>query len=257
MYSLFTDDSVGINDHIIFDDELDKFDIPIIFKENIEPPKFLGEYINGDISNWNGGAMHFFLEDYRFNAIWSNPDGMIEKIKQNNVKTVLSPDFSLYNDYPLAMQLWNVYRNRVLGAYMQYHGIQVIPTIAWSSERSYDFCFAGVEKGGIVAISNVGVMKINDEEVQRLWYQGYIKMLEVLEPSTVICYGDMEQRFSRLANVICYPTRWKGIITKQVRRGVAGQKGLFDYFDKSNLNNDEVAKTYVEPVQVKRLFDIK
>lgn len=256
MYSLFTDDSIGVNDHIIFDDQLDKYDIPIIFKDDIEIPKFLGEYTNNMIPNWNGGAMHFFLDDYRFNSIWSNPDGMIERIKANNVKTVLSPDFSVYNDYPLAMQLWNTYRNRVIGAYMQYKGLKVIPTVEWSTERSYDFCFLGVEKGSTVAVSNIGTVKSKDSEPRKIWYQGYLKMLEVLEPERVVCYGDMPPSLLNLVETICYPTRWKGIISKQVRKGVAAQKGLFDYFDKSEYIPDEEPVSDNSNLTVKRLFDL-
>lgn len=48
---------------------------------------------------------------------------------------VLIPDFSLYTDFPKALQIWNHYRKHWIGAYMQLYGIDVIPTIAWNTEE--------------------------------------------------------------------------------------------------------------------------
>lgn len=38
---------------------------------------------------------------------------------------VLIPDFSLYTDFPKALQIWNHYRKYWIGAYMQLYGIDV------------------------------------------------------------------------------------------------------------------------------------
>ncbi len=38
---------------------------------------------------------------------------------------VLSPDFSMYTNYPEAFQIWQVYRNRWCAAYWQSKGIKV------------------------------------------------------------------------------------------------------------------------------------
>lgn len=47
------------------------------------------------------------------------------------------PDYSLYRDMPLSMQIWNVFRSRALG-YMQSNRVKVVPNVRFSDERTYD-----------------------------------------------------------------------------------------------------------------------
>ncbi len=100
------------------------------------------------VKNKLGNAVHFFLDDYRFESVWSRPGKALQALQR--YATVLTPDFSLYVDYPLALQLWNTYRSRWCGAYWQHRGFQVIPTISWGTPDSYAFCFAGVPQRSLV-----------------------------------------------------------------------------------------------------------
>jgi hypothetical protein len=81
-------------------------------------------------------------------------------------------------------QLESVAKNRWCGAYWQSKGLTVIPTISWSTPRSYEFCFDGVEKNATVAIGMIGC-KGN----KRNFMQGYNAMLDKLDPATIICFG--------------------------------------------------------------------
>jgi hypothetical protein len=110
------------------------------------------------------GAVHCFLDDYRFETVWTRPYKALSALRLYT--TLLSPDFSLYREWPLTLQLWNVYRNRWCGRFWQSQGFRVIPTVSWSTAASYDFCFLGVPKRGVVAVSAVGV-KQRAEELQK------------------------------------------------------------------------------------------
>ena len=87
---------------------------------------------------------------------------------------------------PLWMQLNNVAQNRWVGSYWQSKGIITIPTVSWSTSKSFSFCFEGIEQGATVAISTLGChnSKIN-------FLKGYNAMLENLVPETIICYGSV------------------------------------------------------------------
>lgn len=67
---------------------------------------------------------------------------------------------------------------------MQEQGIKVIPTVRWGDLASFNFCFDGIEKGSIVAVSTVGVKK-----QKSLFMLGYNEMLSRIKPSKIICYG--------------------------------------------------------------------
>lgn len=62
-----------------------------------------------DYNQW----VHFYEDDYLFERLWKNPKKYIEILKR--YKGVILPDFSLYRDMPLAMQIWNIYRSRAIG----------------------------------------------------------------------------------------------------------------------------------------------
>ena len=170
-----------------------KYGIPDIKKDEFEVKELIPYRVD---SNRNGTA-HFFLDDYRFKRCWRKPDSQIEELKKYD--GVLSPDFSMYTNYPQAMQIWQVYRNRWCACYWQSLGIKVIPTISWSDEQSFKYCFLGVQKGSTVAIGTVGVL--NDEYAKILFMQGFKEMLKQLEPKEILIYGNKLSELEGYKNI--------------------------------------------------------
>jgi hypothetical protein len=127
----------------------------------------------------------FYQEDHKFNRVWNSPDTYIEAIRKH--AGAFTPDFSLYADTPIPMQQWNHYRKQWCGAYWQTKGIRVIPTVGWSDEKSFDFCFEGIPHNSIVTVSALGT--VNNKEARKAFLLGYNKMLEVLNPSKILLYS--------------------------------------------------------------------
>ena len=142
-------------------------------------------------------GVHFFLDDYQFNRLWNRPDKYIPLLSK--FKYVLSPDFSMYTDYPKAMQMWKHYQKHWLGAYMELFGIKVIPTVGWSDKDSFKWCFDGEPRNSIVAVSSIGTQK--DKESKQLFLEGYNKMLEVLKPTEILFWGNIPNEIDK-SNVI-------------------------------------------------------
>lgn len=97
---------------------------------------------------------HFYLDDYQFERVWNDPDRYVSILKK--FYAVLAPDFSLYLDFPKAVQIFNHYRKMWCAAYWQENGIAVIPTICWSDEASFEWCFDGIPKHSLISVSTVG-----------------------------------------------------------------------------------------------------
>lgn len=131
-----------------------------------------------------GDAVHFFLDDYRFETVWTQPRRSLSRIIRAGV--ALTPDFSLWREMPLAMQLWQVYRSRWCGCWMGSNGVDVIPTLSWSVPESYEFAFAGVPQHSTVAVSSVG---IRGDEAEKGYRHGIEAMIDVLKPDYVLVYG--------------------------------------------------------------------
>lgn len=153
------------------------------------------------------GAVHFFLDDYRFETVWSRPRKALKYLQKYN--TLLTPDFSLFRGEPLAMQLWNTYRSRWCGAYWTSLGFTVIPTVSWSTPESYDFCFCGLPSYSLLAVSTVGTHK--DPSDRAHFMSGFDAMLERLQPTRVLCYGDPYPEMLEMVMVVEYPAFWQGV----------------------------------------------
>ena len=84
-----------------------KFKIPEIPKAELSDEDFENLLLIGfDRTNKQKDLdrmVHFFLYDYKFERVWKDPEGCIERLK--NYKAVLSPDFSMYIQMNPVMQL--------------------------------------------------------------------------------------------------------------------------------------------------------
>ena len=141
------------------------------------------------VKSWKGSrkglGVHFYLDDYQFERMWTNPFENIDRLR--DFSCVLTPGFSTYRDMPMAMKIWNMYRMRLIGQVMQDAGLQVIPTLGWVEEETHKFCFDGIEPGGVYAVGTVGI--VEDPIACDLWFLGMDEAIKRLNPECVICYG--------------------------------------------------------------------
>lgn len=193
------------------------FDMPYLEPVDYIPKKLMG-FNYAMSSKAVDVGIHFFLDDYQFERVWSRPQNYTEILKRFDC--VLTPDFSLYTDMSVAQMIYNVYRSRLVGQYMQKQGLQVIPTVSWADRLSYQFCFDGLPKQATVAVSTVGVIKNKDS--RKLWNEGFMELLERVEPKRVLLYGaDIKYPFPADLEIIRYPSNMRERFNKleDKRRG--------------------------------------
>jgi hypothetical protein len=129
--------------------------------------------------------IHFYILDEKFEVVWNNHNRCLNILKQ--FEGIITPDFSLYRDLPLAIQIYNTYRSRSLGHWWQNNGLKIIPNIRWSDERSYEFALDGIQPGGTVAVGSLGGLK---KPIDRYYFLlGFDEMLKRIQPDTVVIYG--------------------------------------------------------------------
>ena len=186
-----------------------QYQIPEIKPTQYEKCDFIGFNCAKSEKNRADKGVHFFLDDYQFIRLWTNIDNYVAMLSE--FKYVMSPDFSIYTDFPKVMQIYNHYRKHWIAAYLQEAGIQVIPTIAWSTPDSFEWCFDGEPKGSSVAISSVGCM--NSRERKELFLLGYKEMISRLQPETIIFYGTVpEECTGNIVHISEYSKRFeKGV----------------------------------------------
>lgn len=167
------------------------FGIPSIKATQTSGSNFLRFCDYSDVKNHGDYICHFFYDDFKFMSLWREPEKHVKRLR--NFRAVVAPDFSLYTDFPRALQILACYRRQWCAAYWQSLGIDVIPDVIWGDKKSFDYCFLGLPKHSVVAVSSVGVsndFEWNGKEGDR-FKEGYNEMLQRLEPTKILFYGAM------------------------------------------------------------------
>ncbi len=133
----------------------------------------------------NGAAIHFYIADSHFECIWNKPEAYLQMLQC--FPFVISTDYSLYSDMLLPEVMWNSFRNKLICAWWQKHGVTVIPNVSWSREWSYDFALEGYPKESVISINSTGIG--TDQKSKSLWLRGYERVLEELNPIHILRYG--------------------------------------------------------------------
>lgn len=87
-------------------------------------------------------TIHYYIEDYRFATLWSDP----AKILLAGVSQAVEPNFSLFDSTPVARGLCRVYKKRWISRFWQEHGIKVYVDLNVSA-KFYDYNLLGVPEG--------------------------------------------------------------------------------------------------------------
>lgn len=140
-----------------------------------------------DYDQW----VHFFEDDYLFERIWRNPEKYLDILNRYN--GVILPDFSLYRDMPLAMQIWNIYRSRAIGHWLQENGIKVIPNIRFGDRRTYRICCDGIQKHCVIAVGTHGNLKLLED--REIFLKGLDIIVNRLEPTVIVVYGAAPEKY--------------------------------------------------------------
>lgn len=177
-------------------------------------PRYTGqvgkvEWINFDAAvtakNSTSKGLHFFDSDYKLNRLWEYPQRYISVLRR--FKYVVQPDFSLYYDFPVALQIYNKFRNHWLSAYFAVNGIQIIPNISLSTPNNFAWSIMGYPENSVVAFSDIGCSR--DKEDKAVLMESYKEMTDKLHPSQVL-YFTRSKTAPEGATVIHIPYRKDG-----------------------------------------------
>lgn len=160
------------------------FEFPVI-KPTYDIPNKLVAFSKCISSNNYDAWVHFYEDDYLFERLWRSPKKYLEVLKRYN--GVILPDFSLYRDMPFVMQLWNIYRSRAIGCWLQTNGIKVIPNLRYGDARTYKYCCDGIAKGCVIAVGTHGTIK--NKKDREYFTAGLDVVVKRLKPIAIIVYG--------------------------------------------------------------------
>lgn len=164
--------------------------------------------------------VHFYTDDRRFRSIWTSPTKHLSQLRR--FKGVISPDFSVYNDMPKALQIYGVFQNRAVAYWLSVQGVPVIPNVRWGDERSYEFCFDGLPANSVVAVGTNGCLRNSDD--RELFRLGLDEMCRRLTPQHVLVYGPAPEDLFRKhieagINIVPYPAEMRRVHERKEKVG--------------------------------------
>lgn len=179
-----------------------KFELPLINKSTNIPKNLVSfNYVNSLLKKKSIDPreyyVHFFIDDYQFERIWNRPDRYLSQLSK--FAGIIMPDFSVYNNFPFPLQLFNVYKSRLIAAYYKSRGVDVIPTLTWSDESSLKWILDGLPKESVVAVSSNGCLnKLTINEFVRI----YKVVIEKLKPVKVVFVGKVPEALKADTRII-------------------------------------------------------
>ena len=142
-------------------------------------------------------AVCFYQYDHVFDGIHGLYNSIIYKDEKRlakyrerfkGVKWIVAPDYSLFGDFPNALQIFNVYRSRVCVCWLASNtSAKIIPNVRWSFPFTFEYSFDGIMKGSNIAIGLVGLTKGNNNRL--MFLEGFKKMVDTIQPKAILVYG--------------------------------------------------------------------
>ena len=170
-------------------------DIPCMLElKNISIPKVLVPFTARKRFSGCDVFLHCFIHDFQFSSLIVETKRHIQELTQFG--GVICPDPTISIGGSKTINQAQVYFSRAVGFYLQKHGVFAIPCVRWGDPSTYDYCFLGVPKNYIVAISTHGCImpcKENNNLVRKTFIERLTKMIKALEPKIVIVYGRMPE----------------------------------------------------------------
>lgn len=141
-----------------------------------------------------GALVHFYVDDQKFDGvfsgIWQRPKRAMKILE--HFDGIVTPDYSICQDFPKPIKLFNVYRMRAFGHWAALRNLQVVNNVRWGGAETWEYCNAGVPEGSPIFIGAVasGLKKGSNRP---LFDVGFVESVNCLRPSVVYFYGSPTQ----------------------------------------------------------------
>lgn len=193
----------------VFDSHL-RFDIPPLIEDRLaEIPPNLKVWARGvSVDDGAGHFLHiwggdstkglpfdrtllgFYTDDVRFESFYREPHKQVAKLLNTGIPAAITPNYSMWGNQPRAVHLFSTYKSRYVGRYMQEAGISVIPDVAWSDMRSFEFNLIGIPPEPPAVAIQLQTQDLAKSAIARQTKKdGIAEIMKQLRPKSLLVYG--------------------------------------------------------------------
>lgn len=135
-------------------------------------------------------GIHCFAEDVDLEGpIWRRLEQTTKRIM--DCKLLVAPDYSLFINPDFdSLNRNQIRKSRLVTAFWQSCGLQVVPLASWGNVDSFRYCFDGLPQNSVIALSAVCCKK--SLKAWNLWKYAVMTLCEKLNPTRLLIYGDPE-----------------------------------------------------------------
>lgn len=170
---------------LIYGAELDgKYGFPVLECNAPKPTETVDFKHSLKLNKVKNLNINFFIHDCEFNSVWNNPDKYMNHFKC--FQSICGTDFSIDIKTPLALQIYNKYRNHVLSWYFQHNGIKLIPKVDLLPNCT-DWIYDGLPHNSMLCCSTNGRAKSG--KAKQSFISCFKEMESTLNPHTVVIVG--------------------------------------------------------------------
>ena len=106
--------------------------------------------------------------DVKLRPMWRNAYRYMERMLEH--PGIFSWDFSMYRLMPFALQYWNCFRGRLIGALFEHNGGKCIPNVRPSDSRSLKYALDGLPTEATLGMSTLGALGTpEDRTIYRMY----------------------------------------------------------------------------------------
>lgn len=138
-----------------------------------------------------GGTLGFFTEDFRFMKAWNASADFLAWLEEMDFTSVCAPDFSGWENWPLAIRIYNLYRSRWCARFWQEAGIHVLPILQGFGDAE---ALAPMIFDTLPSYLPVAAVQCRTTEDWR----GFVKFLKLARShvriDTLVVYGGVDKR---------------------------------------------------------------
>lgn len=146
--------------------------------------------------DWKSTLLGFYVDDVRFECWWNDTPTYVRRAMKQGIIGALSPNYSTYFADPKCVRLYNLYRSRFVGRYMQEAGIHIVPDISCGPDDVEILC------AGLKGVKHIAMQAHQTYDKKSLPQKTKVIdfVMDELKPETILLYapGDRLKLFPAL-----------------------------------------------------------
>lgn len=151
-YERYSTSNDVMKEFLIYGAELTDMGFPILPAVHTYPEDTVDfeESFSRSLKSHRKLNVNFFIDDEKFERLYSNPGRYIEHLKCFHGLCGL--DVSIDIQMPLVMQMWNKYRSMALDWYLTLNGITVIPSVNILPYEGCEWLLEGLPSRSVIVV---------------------------------------------------------------------------------------------------------